>query len=535
MSSTPTFANATPATRFLWRYALAMLVVVTAPFVLWPSLLTKVGSENYLPHRTCYLNRPALIWTNVISDLTIGLSYIAIAVTLGILVRRARRGIPFFWMFLAFSLFIVACGGTHLMEVLTVWRPYYWLSADIKIVTGIASLATAASLPALVPRIFTLLTATRAAAEQQAQQLRLQSAAMESAANAIVITDRDGVIQWVNPAFEKLTGYSREGALGQKPSLLKSGKHPLEFYQTMWKTIISGEVWRGEIVNRRKDGSDYIESLVITPVRSSEGDISHFVAVKEDITVRKEAERKVLELNQELEDRVRTRTAELEAANHELESFSYSVSHDLRAPLRTLDGFSSALLEDSSHLDENGRHYVERIRAAAQRMRYLIDALLQLSQVTRADVQNKPVDLSQMAEAIIEELHGIDPDRNVEVRIDPGLQTMGDPTLLRAALENLLGNAWKFTAQRSPAKIEFGKRRDAPNGAFYVRDNGAGFDMEDADRLFGPFQRLHSDSEFPGTGVGLATVQRIVRRHHGRIWAEAARNQGATFFFELAA
>ncbi|MEX1183462.1 MAG: ATP-binding protein [Gemmatimonadota bacterium] len=233
----------------------------------------------------------------------------------------------------------------------------------------------------------------------------------------------------------------------------------------------------------------------------------------------------------DMEERVRQRTAELEAVNHELQAFSYSVSHDLRSPLRSIDGFSQALLEDyGPSLDATARDYLKRVRGGAQRMGLLIDDLLQLARVTRQPITRNPVDLSELAAEILAELRKSEPDRAVATRIEPGLAAVGDPGLLGVALHNLLDNAWKFTSRTADPSIEFGRTE---GGAFFVRDNGAGFSMEYADQLFTPFQRLHSMQEFSGTGVGLATVQRIMARHGGRVWAQAAVGIGATFFFTV--
>jgi len=225
---------------------------------------------------------------------------------------------------------------------------------------------------------------------------------------------------------------------------------------------------------------------------------------------------------------------QLQMANGELEAFCYSVSHDLRAPLRGLDGFSQALLEDyGDKLGGDGKNLLQRIRAGSQRMGQLIDDLLNLSRVSRSELHREPVDLSEMASDVATELRGLDPHRHVALRIDEDLKAKGDPQLLRVVLENLLGNAWKYTAKKSKATIEFGVDQDNGNSSFFVRDNGVGFDMQYADKLFTPFQRLHAMNEFPGTGVGLATVQRIISRHGGRVWVEAAVNKGATFHFTL--
>jgi light-regulated signal transduction histidine kinase (bacteriophytochrome) len=224
----------------------------------------------------------------------------------------------------------------------------------------------------------------------------------------------------------------------------------------------------------------------------------------------------------------------LSASNRELEAFSYSVSHDLRAPLRAIDGFSQALLEDyPERLDEQGRHYLDRVREASQRMGELIGDLLQLSRVSREPMRWEPVDLSAMAREIIAEQRVPEPERQVEVTIADGLVANGHPVLLHSLLLNLLGNAWKFTRRRADAQIEFGTTEHEGELAFFVRDNGAGFDMTYAEKLFTPFQRLHSQDEFPGNGIGLATVQRVVNRHGGQAWAEGVVDQGATFYFTL--
>ncbi|MGQ0563113.1 MAG: sensor histidine kinase [Gemmatimonadota bacterium] len=238
----------------------------------------------------------------------------------------------------------------------------------------------------------------------------------------------------------------------------------------------------------------------------------------------------VRRINAQLEDRVRQRTAELEAANRELRSFSYSVSHDLRSPLRSMDGFSQALLEDyGDSLDETGKDYLVRVRNGAQRMGHLIDDLLTLSKVTLEPIEREAVDVSALARELIDELRQSEPRRAAEISIQDGLHLRADRGLLRIALQNLLSNAWKFSAGSAPARIEVG----STNGEIFVRDNGVGFDMRYAGKLFTPFQRLHPIDQFTGTGIGLATVQRVIARHGGGVRAEAAEHKGATFFFSI--
>ncbi len=271
------------------------------------------------------------------------------------------------------------------------------------------------------------------------------------------------------------------------------------------------------------------------PLRDNEGKIVGLVGIGRDITDRKRFDEEILRLNADLERRVSERTAELQEANKELEAFSYSVSHDLRAPLRSLDGFSLALLEDYGNLlDNTGKDYLRRIRASSQRMSDLIDSLLKLSRITRAELRRIPVNLSEIAHSIIADLHDRQPERVVEWKIQEGIIVEADPGLMRSALSNLLENAWKFTSKHAAARIEVGLGGDSEQEFVFVRDDGAGFDMTYAQKLFGAFQRMHTAQEFEGTGIGLAVVNRIVRRHGGRVWIESAVEAGTTVYFTLA-
>lgn len=285
--------------------------------------------------------------------------------------------------------------------------------------------------------------------------------------------------------------------------------------------------------HRTKDGRLLDVEVTAAPL-SAEDSIR--LAVVNDVTAKSAAERTRREFTEELERRVAQRTHELAVANKELESFAYAVSHDLRTPLRALDGFSQALLEDcAAQLDAVGQDYLMRIRRGSQKMGALIDALLELSRVTRETLRRAPVDLSAIARDVVDTLHQAEPLRDVTVAIAPDLRVEGDAMLLRILLDNLIGNAWKFTAGRAGARIEVAAHADTQRGGmvYVVRDNGVGFDMAYADKLFGAFQRLHSSRDFPGTGIGLATAQRIVHRHGGDIWADAAPGNGACFYFTL--
>jgi signal transduction histidine kinase len=284
-----------------------------------------------------------------------------------------------------------------------------------------------------------------------------------------------------------------------------------------------------------RDGEkEHFFEIIASPLRNPQGKMIGGIEVVRDVSDRMRADQEIRRLNQELEERVIERTAELELANHELESFSYSVSHDLRAPLRHLNGYTSLLLEEyRDRLDANGKTFLERIGAAVRKMDDLVGDMLQLAQVSRQGLTRGSVDLGAMSLEILEELQQTQPGRVVICRIAPGVEATGDPHLLRLAMENLLANAWKYTGKTDGAVIEFGVTEQEGEKVYFVRDNGVGFDMAYVGNLFGPFQRLHPAQEFEGTGIGLATVQRIIQRHGGRIWAEAEVDRGATFFFTL--
>jgi len=550
--------------------------------------------------------------------------------------------------------------------------------------------------------------------KQAENTLRKLSLAVEQSPSSIIITDLNANIEYVNQAFVRETGYSTDEAIGQNPRLLNSGKNPKEVYREMWSCLARGGTWKGELINRRKDGSEYIEFAQISPVQQADGKTTHYLAIKDNVTERKnnearierlsrtyrllsqvneaivraqdqnglftaicaaaiksglfrfawigmldenwvipvahsgvdegylsckfeilidnertgngptgrairegahivcqdiendpcmtpwrdaairrelrssaafpirekggivgtinvysaephfftpdiillmmelaadvsfsldvliEKERRkqmgevIIQLNTELERRVLERTCQLEAANKELEAFSYSVSHDLRAPLRSIDGFSRVLSKHyHDRLDATGLDWLERICHASQHMGLLIDDMLQLSQVARGALVREMVDLSGIAEKLVEILSKANPERRVRFGVQQGLSVQADSGLLRVVMDNLLGNAYKFTGKKADAEIEFGERYIDGERTFFVRDNGDGFNMDYAHKLFGAFQRLHSANEFEGTGIGLATVQRIINRHNGKVWAEAIEGQGATFYFTL--
>jgi PAS domain S-box-containing protein len=375
-----------------------------------------------------------------------------------------------------------------------------------------------------------------------AEQLLLLQTAVSRLNDVVMITeatphgDAGLNMVFVNDAFERMTGYSKDEVLGKSPRILQGVQTQRAELDRIRAALEKGEPVRAELINYNKAGSAYWVEFEIVPIADAQGIFTHFVAIERDITQRKQAEEQILQLNAQLEDRVQQRTAQLEAANRELEAFSYSVSHDLRSPLNTINGFCQMLLKThSDHLDEKGQHYLNRIRAGAQQMGELIDGLLMLARLSRDPMRLQSVDLSAIAMRIEQELREREPEREVQVQVQDGLRVRGDSVLLSLVLQNLLANAWKFSSKLADARIEIGSEIAADGQTVYfVRDNGAGFDMTYADKLFGVFQRLHSPSEFAGTGVGLATVKRIVERHGGHVWAQSSLNEGATFYFTLA-
>ena len=377
---------------------------------------------------------------------------------------------------------------------------------------------------------------------EQAQLLFLETA-VSRLNDMVVITEAQAFdeagprIVFVNDAFERLTGYSREDAIGKTSKLLWGPKTQVAELDRIRAAMKSWQAVRSELVLYTRAGKELWVETNIAPIADDSGKFTHWVAVERDITERRQQQQEILGLNIELEERVLLRTAELASANRELESFAYSVSHDLRSPLNTIHAFSQLLLKiDGNHVSERGKHYLVRIGVGVKQMGELIEGLLTLAQLSRDQLKAEPVDLSALARRIAQDLAQREPQRQAKFEIQDGLRAQGDPRLLEAVLQNLLANAWKFTSEQSLALIEFGSASDADGGlVFSVKDNGAGFDMAFGHKLFGTFERLHSPGSFAGTGIGLAIVKRIIERHRGRVWAESQLKQGARFYFTLPA
>jgi PAS domain S-box-containing protein len=364
----------------------------------------------------------------------------------------------------------------------------------------------------------------RAAEERAVQASRLLDAIIEHIPDMVFVKDAENLaFVRLNRAGEELIGRPRAELIGKTDFDVFPASQAEFFVATDRETLAATHVVDiSEEPIQTAGGTRWLHTRKV-PLLDASGKPQYLLGISHDITERKQA---ILELS--------AAKAAAEEANRELESFSYSVAHDLRTPLRAIDGFSLALVEDyGDELDPEGRRYLSRVRDAAQRMAELIDDLLTLSRVTRSELRRDRVDLSALAYTVLGTLQRIEPDRRVEVVIAPGLVAHADPQLTAIALDNLLGNAWKFTAKRAEARIELGQTVSDGVTAYFVRDNGAGFDMAYRDKLFGVFQRLHPETEFPGTGIGLATVARITKRHRGRIWADGRPGAGATFYFTL--
>lgn len=373
-------------------------------------------------------------------------------------------------------------------------------------------------------------------------QLQLLQTAVSRLNDIVLITEAEPQdapgprIVFVNDAFERRTGYKREEVIGKSPRILQGPKTQKAELRRIGKAMRKRQPVRSELINYTKSGELFWIELDIVPIADATGFFTHWVAVERDITARKQAEEEITTLNRELEMRVQRRTAELHVANQELEAFSYSVSHDLRAPLKTVAGFGHLLEKtDGANISPKGKHYLSRIRAGATQMDELIEGLLALAQLSREKLQVAQVDLSALARRVEADCRERDPDREVAVQIQDEVIVSGDPRLLLSVLQNLIGNAWKFTSRVPSARVEFFSEQDAHGrNCFVIRDNGAGFDMQFADKLFDTFQRLHAQTEFSGTGVGLTIVKRVVEKHGGHIWATSKVGEGATFSFTLA-
>ncbi len=491
------------------------------------------STSGFLPHGHCYLWRQDLVLLHVVSDAIVGTSYFAIPFLLWSFVRR-RRDLPFQWMFVCFAIFIAACGTSHLLEIWTLWFPDYWLLGGVKAVTALFSLPTAVLLGRLLPKAVALPSPTdlRVTLSQAQASESAYRALLEASGDAffVLVPGRDGlVVRDVNTAAERLARRERGDLLER--AVVALGDTPLPaLVERASEVMTTGRGTEEEVRWAPLGQAPRWLQVQVGPMLGGVAVMLRDVTARVDATnALRDREEQLRTLMGTLEERVRARTHSLETANRELEAFSYTVSHDLRGPLRAIDAWTSTAASEPG-LGETGQAALARVRAAARRMNLLIDDLLRLARVARTEVRPVAVNLTALAEAIVADLRQANPERTVEVSVEAGLSARADPALLRVALENLLGNAWKYTGPRERAEIRV--RALAP-GVFAVADNGVGFDMRYAAKLFRPFERLHGVHEFEGSGVGLAIVQRVIARHGGEICAEATLDGGATFYFTL--
>lgn len=521
----------------------------------------------------------------IITDLIIWASYFFIGLAILQFIRK-KPGVPLKNVFRVTAVVIFVGGMTYLIDALQYVQSGILASAALRTANAAVSCAAVVVIYKFLPLAIAMKTPSEFETELTERKKSEQKfkGLLESAPDAMVITQSDGKILMVNAQTENLFGFMRHEIIGKNVEILIPSRYhnrheqQRKAYATNPHTRPMGAGL--ELFGYRKDTSEFPVEVSLSPLKVSDEDDPLIIAAIRDITSQKNAEKQIKQLNDnlehlvaertselenalnseriirseiamlaldnarlyeesreinlKLEKKVAERTSELEAINREMEAFSYSVSHDLRAPLRSIEGFSEKLLKSFSHqIDPQAKDYFERIVKASRNMSQLIDDLLKLSRLARAVTNPSHSDLTSIANSIVAELRASEPARKAEVIIQTNMTVKADINLIQIALQNLFDNAWKYSRTRPVTKIEFGKKRMNGDSVFYIMDNGVGFDMENSGQLFKLFQRLHSSSEFEGTGIGLTIVQRIIQRHNGRIWAESELNKGATFFFTV--
>jgi len=513
--------------------------------------LEQLLSSDFMPHGFCYLWDPRIVWLHVISDGLIALSYFCIPVVLFYFIRKSRD-LPFSRIFWMFGTFILACGTTHLMEVWNVWHGSYLVAGVIKAITATVSVITVAALVQLAPKIISLpermhLREVNGGLEREiAERKRAEEALKESLATSetalrelanqkfaldqhaiVAVTDIEGTITYANDKFCTISQYSREELIGQNHRILNSGYHSKEFFQQMYHTIANGQVWRGEMRNRAKDGSIYWVDATIVPFAGADGKPRQYVAIRADITERKRAEEEIRKLNGELERRVE----ELARSNADLEQFAYIASHDLQEPLRMVAAYTQLLAERyRGRLDENADKFIGYASEGALRMQSLIQDLLAFSRVGRNGCVR--VDCDAVMEEILLSLGPAIEESGAVVTRGTLPAVWANRSQMTQVLQNLIGNAIKFRGQEPPL-ISVQAEKTGEQWLFRVSDNGIGIPLEHAENIFVVFQRLHTRAEYPGNGIGLAICKKIVEHCGGRIWVESLAGRGSVFKFTM--
>ncbi len=513
--------------------------------------LQQLLSPDFMPHGFCYLWDPRIVWLHVISDGLIALSYYCIPVVLFYFIRK-NRDLPFDRIFWMFGTFILACGTTHLMEVWNVWHGSYLVAGVIKAITAAVSVITVAMLVQLVPKIISLpeqmhLREVNGGLEREiAERKRAEEALKESLATSetalrelanqkfaldehaiVAVTDIQGAITYVNEKFCAISQYSKEELIGQNHRILNSGYHSKEFFQQMYRTIGNGQVWRGEMRNRAKDGSLYWVDATIVPFAGADGRPRQHVAIHADITERKRAEDEILKLNYELKRRVE----ELARSNADLEQFAYIASHDLQEPLRMVAAYTQLLAERyRGRLDENADKFIGYACEGALRMQSLIQDLLVFSRAGRNGCVR--VDCGAVIQEILLSLGPAIEESGAVVTHGTLPAVWANRSQITQVLQNLIGNAIKFRGKEPPL-ISVQAEKTGQQWLFSVSDNGIGIPQEHAENIFVVFQRLHTRAEYPGNGIGLAICKKIVEHCGGRIWVESQAGRGSIFKFTM--
>ena len=532
---------------------LAFPITFSSPFGAWIRLAAQsmdmTVAGDYMAHGYCLAWEKPLLLLHVVSDIVTGLAYYSIPVAMFYFAYR-RRDLPLYKVFIMFAVFILACGTTHFMSAYTIFVPAYWLEGYVKAFTAIVSiiavvlflprLPEAIALPSLQAKIDEVGHLNLELHEKNAE-LQIANFSIQHVLDPILWISEDGRIWKVNEAVCQSLEYSREELLERTiPDVAPD--FSADQWSSHWEDLKRQGSLRFETRLLTRDGR-LLDVEVAANLIACQGREFNCAVVR-DISQRKRAEAEILQLNQTLEQRIADRTAQLEAANKDLESFAYSVSHDLRAPLRAINGYGQILVEEQSQrLDAEGLRMLGIVGKESKRMGTLIDDLLAFSRLGRQAIHARAVDLGSLAQDVFATCQGQgqgqgqgqEPERKIDFRLLPLPPALGDPALLRQVMINLVSNAIKYTRSKAVAEIEIGGRVEGNEHLYWVKDNGVGFDMQYAGKLFGVFQRMHSEAEFEGTGVGLAIVERVIQRHGGRVWAEATLDQGTTIFFTLPA